>query len=251
MATIPTHHRMGTPPSHPNRRHIRLRVHASLCRRAVPNPLRLHGRHPACGRPYLRLQVHLRRRHPGGRHQTLRRARTRERRCVRVRSTSREIQALHQTGRRCRRRHRRDKGRRALRQRRRYSRQRLHQACGVRGPPHDFPPFRAPHLLPDNDAFANYKLPPRQFRAKFPDGVPFTVPEGHVFAMGDNRDLSSDSRTWGTVPVSQIKGQAFMIFWSYDMLNPKKPWEIWKMIADIRFTRIGRLIRTEFDARQG
>ena len=117
--------------------------------------------------------------------------------------------------------------------------------------PTTFPPSAPPTSCPDNDAFADYKLPPRQFRAKFPEGVPFTVPEGHVFAMGDNRDLSSDSRTWGTVPVSQIKGQAFMIFWSYDMLNPKKPWEIWKIIADIRFSRIGRLIRSEFDARQG
>ena len=119
------------------------------------------------------------------------------------------------------------------------------------GSRYDFPPFRAPHLLPDNDAFADYKLPSRQFHAKFPEGKPFKVPEGHVFAMGDNRDLSSDSRIWGTVPVSQIKGQAFMVFWSYDMLNPKKPWEIWKIIDDIRFTRIGRLIRSEFDARQG
>ena len=116
---------------------------------------------------------------------------------------------------------------------------------------HDFPPFRAPHLLPDDDAFADYKLSPAQFHAKIPGGNPFKVPEGHVFALGDNRDQSSDSRTWGTVPVSQIRGQAFMIFWSYDMLNPKKPWEIWKMIAGIRFTRIGRLIRPEFDARQG
>ena len=116
---------------------------------------------------------------------------------------------------------------------------------------HDFPPFRAPHLLTDDDAFADYKLSPAQFHAKFPGGNPFKVPEGHVFAMGDNRDQSSDSRTWGTVPISQIKGQAFMVFWSYDMLNPKKPWEIWKMIAGIRFTRIGRLIRSGFDARQG
>ena len=122
---------------------------------------------------------------------------------------------------------------------------------GSLGSPHDFPPFRSPHLLPDNDAFADYKLSPAQFHAKFPDSRPFTVPEGHVFAMGDNRDRSSDSRTWGTVPVSQIKGQAFMIFWSYDMLNPKKPWEIWKIIDDIGFTRIGRLLRPEFDARQG
>ncbi len=119
------------------------------------------------------------------------------------------------------------------------------------GSRYDFPPFRAPYLLPEDEAFADYKLPSRQFRAKFPDGNPFTVPEGHVFAMGDNRDQSADSRTWGTVPVNQIRGQAFMVFWSYDTLNPKKPWEIWKIISDIRFTRIGRLIRSEFDARQG
>ncbi len=116
-----------------------------------------------------------------------------------------------------------------------------------RGSHYDFPPFRVPHLLPDNEAFADYKLSPQQFCAKFPDGVPFKVPEGHVFAMGDNRDQSSDSRTWGTVPVSQIKGQAFMVFWSYDLLNRKKPWEIWKIIDDIRFTRIGQLIRSEYD----
>ena len=97
---------------------------------------------------------------------------------------------------------------------------------------YDFPPFRASYLLPDDDAFADYKLPPKQFRAKFPDEVPFNVSEGHVFAMGDNRDQSSDSRTWGTVPVSQIKRGAFMVFWSYDLLNPKKPWQIWKMIDD-------------------
>jgi signal peptidase I len=45
---------------------------------------------------------------------------------------------------------------------------------------------------------------------------PFKVPDGQYFAMGDNRDHSSDSRYWGTVPRSMIKGRAFMVYWSFD-----------------------------------
>lgn len=45
---------------------------------------------------------------------------------------------------------------------------------------------------------------------------PFRVPDGEYFAMGDNRDLSHDSRFWGTVPREMIKGRAFMVYWSFD-----------------------------------
>lgn len=44
----------------------------------------------------------------------------------------------------------------------------------------------------------------------------FIVPEGHYFAMGDNRDNSQDSRFWGYVPRSAIIGRAMFVYWSYD-----------------------------------
>ena len=45
---------------------------------------------------------------------------------------------------------------------------------------------------------------------QFPDG---TVPEGHVFVMGDNRSNSTDSRMIGYVPLKDIVGRADLIFW--------------------------------------
>jgi len=45
---------------------------------------------------------------------------------------------------------------------------------------------------------------------------PVTVPAGHYFAMGDNRDNSQDSRHWGFLPGHYVKGRALMIYWSFD-----------------------------------
>jgi signal peptidase I len=47
-------------------------------------------------------------------------------------------------------------------------------------------------------------------------GGEVVVPENSIFAMGDNRDSSLDSRYWGFVPRENIIGKPLLIYWSYD-----------------------------------
>jgi signal peptidase I len=51
------------------------------------------------------------------------------------------------------------------------------------------------------------------------DGFTCTVPAGHYFMMGDNRDQSSDSRYWGFVPDDHVKGRAFLVWMNFGDLK--------------------------------
>ena len=67
----------------------------------------------------------------------------------------------------------------------------------------------------------------------------YTVPAGHVFAMGDNRDDSLDSRVLtevGFVPIENLVGRAEFIFFSHD--SSAYLWEVWKWPAAIRWSRL-------------
>jgi signal peptidase I len=68
---------------------------------------------------------------------------------------------------------------------------------------------------------------------------PLVVPEKNYFVLGDNRDNSYDSRYWGFVPDSLVKGRPLFIYYSYDRNSVRRfPW-----MSNIRWDRLGERIR--------
>lgn len=76
-----------------------------------------------------------------------------------------------------------------------------------------------PYVIHSDSRIIPANLSPR-------DNMPAVkVPDDSLFVMGDNRDNSHDSRFWGFVETSAVKGKASVIYWSWDRENFKIRWD--------------------------
>jgi signal peptidase I len=68
---------------------------------------------------------------------------------------------------------------------------------------------------------------------------PIVVPPGKLFALGDNRDRSEDSRYWGFLEAQSVKGKPMFVYYSFqDDLLKQFDW-----LTGVRWRRIGEIIR--------
>lgn len=99
----------------------------------------------------------------------------------------------------------------------------------VIGEPGDTVEIRHKHVFINgkkmNDPHASFADGDREIPGPRDNFGPVTVPPHHLFVMGDNRDRSHDGRFWGFVDLDDVKGKAFLIYWSWDGQDRWVRWE--------------------------
>ncbi len=100
-------------------------------------------------------------------------------------------------------------------------------------------------ILKATDGLDNARDPAFDPTKEFdPNNTPeYVVPPDHVFAMGDNRDMSSDSRFMnssgvGFVPVENLVGRAEILFFSIESDPNDEWWAVWEWPVRIRWSRV-------------
>jgi signal peptidase I len=96
-----------------------------------------------------------------------------------------------------------------------------------------YSPYRDqfPSVSPDGDSNVNPEWP-IVMREHLKDGD-LVVPPDSFFGMGDNRDVSLDSRFWGFIPRENVIGRPLFIYWSFD--TPKDQYERTSMADRVGF----------------
>jgi len=90
-------------------------------------------------------------------------------------------------------------------------------------------------LIPDPWGYFDKKEPPG-FIAAVENFGPVVVAKDCLFVMGDNRNNSEDSRFWGALPLDDVLGKAFLIYFSWNGRAEDT-------LDKVRWSRIGKLIR--------
>jgi signal peptidase I len=80
---------------------------------------------------------------------------------------------------------------------------------------------------------------PQRYNPTRNDWGPLVVPPAHYFVLGDNRDNSLDSRYWGFVPDSLVRGSPVFVYYSY----APDSGQTFDWLTRVRWQRLGEFIK--------